>query len=381
MGGSHRSRTQVGGGPLSDHGLELRLDGTKLQAGNVSQVVVGTSYSLELFATISTNTFRGFLMRLESPNVDTIEAMSVPENPNGIQVSEYFCVGIEGVGGLTHTTSNDKTQVSGLLQVDETAVNFTLDVTVVVQNRQGVSEWYYSQFLLQAISLLSPTPAPVVPTKPPTMTPKPSPAPTMNPSPSTTNKPTSRPSPLPTVSPTPLPVALTQPPSSRWTTRPTKIPTPPMPTNDPTASPTREPSQMALTQPPSNSWTTRPTKTPTLPTPTSEPTTSPTNQPSQIPSVAPSGAPTLTHSLEPSSLLSLPSSEVSSNEPSSMVTVASESPSSLATLGVEFHTMSPTTKRIDTSAGVTTSGSPGVEPSVAATLLILMMTAAGLLLL
>jgi hypothetical protein len=64
-----------------------------------------------------------------------------------------------------------------------------------------------------------------------------------------------------------------------------------------------------------------------------------------------------------------------------MLTVASESPSSLATLGIEFHTMSPTTKRIDTSAGVTTSGSPGVEPSVAATLLILMMTAAGHLLL
>eukprot|EP00544_Gedaniella_sp_CCMP2646_P006129 CAMPEP_0202496820 /NCGR_PEP_ID=MMETSP1361-20130828/21047_1 /ASSEMBLY_ACC=CAM_ASM_000849 /TAXON_ID=210615 /ORGANISM="Staurosira complex sp., Strain CCMP2646" /LENGTH=379 /DNA_ID=CAMNT_0049128249 /DNA_START=766 /DNA_END=1901 /DNA_ORIENTATION=- len=349
VGGSHRSRTQVGGGPLSDHGLELSLEGTKLQAGNVSQIVVGTSYSLELLATTSTNTFRGFLMRLESPNVDTIEAMSVPENANGIQVSEYFCVGIEGVGGLTHTTSNDKTQASGLLQVDETAVNLTLDVTVVVQNRQGVSEWYYSQFLLQAISF-SPTPAPVVPTKPPTMTPKPSPAPTMNPSPSTTNKPTRRPSPLPMVSPTPLPVTLTQPPSNRWTTRPTKTPTPPMPTNDPTASPTQQPSQMALTQPPSNSWTTRPTKTPTLPMPTNEPATSPTNQPSQIPSVSPSGAPTLTHSLEPSSSLSLSSSEVSSNEPSSMVTVASESPSSLVTLGVESHTMSPTTKRIDTSA-------------------------------
>ena len=63
-----------------------------------------------------------------------------------------------------------------------------------------------------------------------------------------------------------------------------------------------------------------------------------------------------------------------------MVTVASESPSSLETLGVEPPiTMSPTMKRIDTSEGVT-SGSPGDEP-VAATLLFLMAAVAGLLLL
>ena len=268
VGGSHKARTQVGGGPLSDHGLELRLDGTKLQAGVVSQIVVGTSYSLELVATTPTNTFRGFLIRLESPNVDTIEAMSVPENANGIQVSDYFCVNIEGVGGLTHTTSNDKTQVSGLLQVDETAMDLTLDVTVVVQNRPGVSEWYYSQFLLQAISMPPPTPAPVVPTKPPTTTPEPSPAPTMNPTLSPTNKPTGQPSPFPTVSPTLVPVALTQPPSA-------------------------------------SSWTTRPTNTPTLLLPTNDPTTSPTKQPSQFPSEAPSGAPTMTPSLEPSSCIAL----------------------------------------------------------------------------
>ena len=164
LGGSHKARSQVGGGPLSDHGLELRLDGTKLQSGVVSQVVVGTSYSLELVATTPTYTFRGFLMRLESPTLDTIEALTVPDNANGIQVADYFCVNIEGVGGLTHTTNNDKSKVNGLFQVDEAATDLTLDVTVVAQNREGVSEWYYSQFLLQAISVPAPTPAPVVPT-------------------------------------------------------------------------------------------------------------------------------------------------------------------------------------------------------------------------
>ena len=283
LGGPHLFNTKVGGGPLSDHGLELHLNDKKLQQGISNRIDLGTRHSLQLVATSSGKAFRGFLMRLESPDIDTTEALSVPANANNIQVSEMMCVNIEGVGGLTHTGHDDKTRVKGFLQIDEPAWDLYLEVTVVVQNSGGISEWYYSEYILEATSLPPPTRAPVAPTPKPSQapTPRPTPRPTPQPTKAPTARPTpSPPTPAPTAKPTPSP---TRRPTFRPTLQPTKLPTAhatPKPSIAPTPLPTPRP-------------TSRPTPRPS-PNPTPIPTIKPTNEPSTLlPTPHPSPKPTL----------------------------------------------------------------------------------------
>lgn len=252
LGGLHWYNMQAGGGPLSDYGLELRIDGTSLSPGGFKQISVGTRHSIELVSIIPSNTFRGFLMRLESPDVDTVEALSVPANVNNIQISKLMCVNIEGVGGLTHTGREDKNRVKGFLQVDEQAWDLYLEVTVVVQNSLGISEWYYSEYTFEAVSLPPPTTSP--PTKAPiSPTPNPTVAPTRRP----TNAPTPRPTPKPTKRPTPAPSPF-----------PTRQPVEP-PSQNPTMVPSSAPSHQPTERP-----TMKPTRRPT-PAPTTKPTTKP----------------------------------------------------------------------------------------------------------
>jgi len=265
LGGAHFYNSQVGGGPLSDHGLELRLDGKKLASESFSQITAGTKHSLELVATSSGKTFRGFLMRIESLDIDTTEVLSVPSNANEIQVPS-LCVNNEGVGGLTHTGPQDKTRVQGFLQVDDLALlDMFLEVTVVVQNSVGVSEWYFSEYTFEAKSAQPPTPEPITATK----------APTSKPTMSSTSMPSLRPSPNPTTMlPTSASVSPTMEPSVTRTASPTLSPISP-PTQPPVAISTNKPTEVPVTSDPSK-----------------KPTESPSISPSHVPTRAPSRNPT-----------------------------------------------------------------------------------------
>ncbi|CAB9514094.1 expressed unknown protein [Seminavis robusta] len=151
-------------GALIDGGLHVSINGRVLVAGNATnEFAIQQDNALVLEALLDAAVFRGFLLRLGGSSalngtttntVDTTDALRVAEDDTDIQVSNNLCVATQGVGGLTHTDPEFKSKVTGILLMEELADNLPLDVTVVTQNRDGISEYYYSQYLLNAVEMV-----------------------------------------------------------------------------------------------------------------------------------------------------------------------------------------------------------------------------------
>jgi hypothetical protein len=276
-------------GSLADGGFSVSLGGSKLAEGTPSTFSINTDYAL----TIRGGTFRGFLMRLGNTGVSTEEVFSV--FGSDIQLAAV-CT---DVGGVTHSSPDEKTEVAAALNLEAAASNMPLDVTIVVKNSGGASEYYYSQFELSSKEAgvaptagaetpeptISPTsaiasplssPVAVTPTKAPTAA---AASPVLSPgfSPAA-NSPTKTPSPAPIVavaSPVSSPVAAPA---------PTEVPSQVAPTQSPTRPPTEAPTQSA---------TPGPTRLPT-PAPTRPPTLAPLLRPltaAPVPKLAPAPIP------------------------------------------------------------------------------------------
>jgi hypothetical protein len=197
VGGSHLTATTITNGDLNDFGVELLINGLSISAAAPFDVPIGQDHVWELVSP----GFRGFLLRLDGGDdeIDTIDALGPVLGMGGmVQVAEV-CTR-QGVGGVTHRSRQLKNATSGSLRLDQESRGMNLDVTVVIENVNGLSEYYYSSYILNAVksafsvTLPSPTPAPVPqPTrKRPTMAPVP--APTMK-----------KPTPAPEAQPTPVP--------------------------------------------------------------------------------------------------------------------------------------------------------------------------------
>jgi len=171
--GEHILNEQLAGGPLSDNGFEVRLNGAALDFQSQNNVpVTDDAQELTLVATADNTFFRGFLIRIEGENVDTTDFLDIPEGDDNIRVVS-LCILVEDVGGVSHTNNNEKTEATALLRIPQVAMNLTMDVTMVVQNRDGAAEWYNSRYILNAGgSTVTPTVSPS-PTAPPTTSPVP----------------------------------------------------------------------------------------------------------------------------------------------------------------------------------------------------------------
>lgn len=205
-------------GPIGNARLQLVLDDrTILRGGRTHDFTVGVDHTLTLqLIDDAGKQFRGFLFRMgrgfTNQFLDTTDALA-PVDLKSAVAYEHCVIG-QGVGGLTHTNSDLKTNVTGILRMDEPANSLPLDVNVVIQNRGLVSEFYYQQFTLNAVAgpptspapvtsgpttavpaptISAPVPVPATPT-PDTATPSPSPAPTTQaPAPPTTGSPATEP--------------------------------------------------------------------------------------------------------------------------------------------------------------------------------------------
>ena len=196
--GNHILYQQVGGGQLSDNGFEVRLNGDALQPGATRNVpVISEDYELTLATTIGGTFFRGFLIRIEGQDgVDTTEFLNVPDGAQDMVQVLPLCVNLEEVGGVGHTNNDQKTDITSLLRLAENAGNLTMDVTMVVQNRDDVSEWYNSRDFLNAIQDFGPTittPTPDLGTDMPSTSPAPSGGPTVTSMPSSSFQPSNTP--------------------------------------------------------------------------------------------------------------------------------------------------------------------------------------------
>ncbi len=278
IGDSLTDITNVTNGTLAQGNLVVLLDGVALTPGVAAAFSTTQAHNLTLSGT---GGYKGLLFRL---GVDSPTALTSAPTDFSLSLCG-FCLA-EQVSGVTHTSNSVKTQSTAILSYATPTKNIPLDVTVVIQNSLQISIFYYTGFILNAVSSAAPSPKPVAPTPTPVApTPKPV-APTRKPV-APTHKPlapTRKP-----VAPTRKPVAPTKKPVA-----PTKKPV--APTKKPVA-PTRKP--VAPTRKP-----VAPTRKPIAPTrkpskagaPTAKtilrPSHKPTSKPAKL--VKPSLKPTLT---------------------------------------------------------------------------------------
>ena len=182
--GSHISTTRtITTGTLRDGNLQMTLVApgteTPLSLDSPTDFAINQDYTLQLKTT--DNTFRGFLFRLGPPAVVVEEETEEPVNGTttatattssmedadvvetqeslrvstdddvNVQLARTVCITNEQVGGLTHANSLEKQTATGILRMDEIAAGLVLDVTVVVRNQGTESEYYYTQYTLNAV--------------------------------------------------------------------------------------------------------------------------------------------------------------------------------------------------------------------------------------
>jgi hypothetical protein len=202
-------------GSLAAGGFTVSLDGAALAEGKTSIFAVGKDVKV----TVAGKAFKGFLVRLGKTDVSTIGAFKA--QGNDVQVAAV-CF---DAGGITHTSKRLKRSISATLNLPAAAVDMPVDITVVVNNDDGDSEYYYSQFTVTAghapdlpVPVVMQTQAPVrpivfaktaAPVLPVTLTTPviaKTPTPTNKSTPSPTNSPTKPPivsSKIPTIAPIP----------------------------------------------------------------------------------------------------------------------------------------------------------------------------------
>lgn len=138
--GAHLRRSNVTTGQLSDGGFEIHLNNVSLSDRFPTLFDAGVDHTLSLVTTAGGGQFfRGFLLRLDDGPEGAFEPLT-----EGVQIAD-IC---RDVPGVTHTGPNDKQMVSTSLLVDDADRAMRLDVSVVVRNVVGNSEYYYSRYSL-----------------------------------------------------------------------------------------------------------------------------------------------------------------------------------------------------------------------------------------
>jgi hypothetical protein len=155
-------------GSLQDANIAVTIDGIPLASeGSVVNVPIGRTYIWYLTMSTTTNNdnndnaagFRGFLVRLEDmaaneeedDSRDTTEALFPRRGFGGTAKMATVCQEEYNVGGVTHTSRARTTEVTGNLFLDFASDHLQLDVTVVLQNRRRLSQFYYSSFRLVGV--------------------------------------------------------------------------------------------------------------------------------------------------------------------------------------------------------------------------------------
>jgi hypothetical protein len=137
-------------GNLHQGNFLVYLDGVVLAPGATANFSVGIPHNLTLTAVGAGNAFAGLLFRLGG-DADTTKALQVPHGDTDLKVAELVCVQAEKAGGVTHKNNNGWTTKTVVLHLDGYASDLPLDVTVVVQNDNVASIWYYSAYTLNAV--------------------------------------------------------------------------------------------------------------------------------------------------------------------------------------------------------------------------------------
>jgi hypothetical protein len=160
---THGILNQIGGGPLSDYGITMLLNGQVLDPSTPAEFTTGDDHSLSFTVPDGNLPCKGFLIRMDSvvDAIRTVDAIlpieSIDPDTNmtttgGVKVAPE-CQFAELVAGVSHIDATQKQEVNVNLNMEDETDGLELDVTVVIQTSisQNISHWYYSRFILNAV--------------------------------------------------------------------------------------------------------------------------------------------------------------------------------------------------------------------------------------
>jgi hypothetical protein len=149
---------QVTTGELSEGNFQVVLnDSLILVPDQPFDVLLGDIGKLSIVSTDPKTSFRGFLIRIET---DEIDALTPVDFDDQVQIASSCSV--IGVPGISHLSSADKTQIVGSLILQKASRDLSMDVTVVVEADESASKFYHSTFTLSVtddstVATFSPT--------------------------------------------------------------------------------------------------------------------------------------------------------------------------------------------------------------------------------
>jgi hypothetical protein len=139
--------TKVPLGLIEDYGVSLSIGGRGVTPQNKFNITFGQNLTIQLNST-NGQAFRGFQMRIGKDSVNTRTWMLL-SNDSNVQLDQY-CLFVKA-GGLCHNSRKNKTKAVGMLNVPEVMSDILLEVTIVIENHDGVSIWYKSDYILNAV--------------------------------------------------------------------------------------------------------------------------------------------------------------------------------------------------------------------------------------
>lgn len=163
--------TQVGGGPLSDYNLTIKIDDEVLNPNTPFDFEAFKDHKLTLAA--QGEPFSGFLLRMEGSNdgftvdailpIETLDPVTKTTNSGGAK-EVYICKQAYFVAGVSHDSPVKKSVVEMILNMGSVTSNLILDVSVIAESSvgQNFSEWYFSAYTLNAVEGAIDTPPPTV---------------------------------------------------------------------------------------------------------------------------------------------------------------------------------------------------------------------------
>lgn len=193
VGGSHLDGSKtIESGTLTDGDYQVLIDGVLLEEGG-SDVTISVGQDAVITVESGATPFRGILIRVEADSVDAADVAALEPGDN-LQLAGA-CEA--PVVGATHTINDEKTSASAILRFDE-VTDFSLDITIVLENDDAESVFFYKGFRGAAVGDDDAAAATDDAAAVPTVVPTTSLAPTLAPS-SSTDAPSDMPSSQPIV--------------------------------------------------------------------------------------------------------------------------------------------------------------------------------------
>jgi hypothetical protein len=130
----HDSQPSVTKGSLSNGGFSVTVDGIKPSAGNNRVTINKLNFDVVVTAAGGKH-FKGILIRVGNTRPDEVI-------PRGDLAVAEVC---NGVGSAAHTSPSEKRSGKATIDLDDYAT-LDLDISVVVQNSDGVSIYFYTGY-------------------------------------------------------------------------------------------------------------------------------------------------------------------------------------------------------------------------------------------